>query len=96
MIGKHPVLSVAASPASNVPEELQPCVFEYESCTTLESTPGEAGKRSGLCHECFRGVNCPVYKGDHARVGERAAGLTDGTAPHRTVPYVWSNKSWTF
>lgn len=45
MIGEYPLLTVAApAAAGNVPGNTDPRVFEYESCTGLESTPGEAGQ----------------------------------------------------
>ncbi len=53
MIGDYPLLSVEAPVAGNVhgiapgnvpenvPEDVDQRVFEYESCTNLERTPGE-------------------------------------------------------
>lgn len=58
VIGEYPLLSLAAPAAGNVSgnvpvdedEDEDPCIFEYESCTTLENTPGEA-MQTGFC-EC--------------------------------------------
>lgn len=41
MIGEYPLLSVEPPAAGNVSEGVDLGVFEYESCTNLERTPGE-------------------------------------------------------